>query len=132
MDGKFTNGQPAGSYLNDILYIRDSEPELQRSYADADKRHPLVMIIRPDMRRFTILDILLEFKYVGLSELELSGADVRGMSRAELRALPQVTVQLTAAQTQLAQCRASLPVKYDRHLRLRTYTVVPLGFECLV
>ncbi|HEY89454.1 MAG TPA: AAA family ATPase, partial [Thermoflexia bacterium] len=42
--------------FNDILYIMDSEPELQRGYAD------LVMLIRPDMRRFEVLDLLLEFK----------------------------------------------------------------------
>lgn len=45
---------------DDILYIMDSEQEINRGFTD------LLMIIRPDMRRFTILDILIEFKYVKL------------------------------------------------------------------
>lgn len=112
--------------FNDILYVMDSEPELERGYAD------LAMIIRPDMRRFTILDILLEFKYVGLGDLKLSGEDVRGMSRAELKTLPQVTAQLTAAQAQLTKYRAVLQAKYGDQLRLRTYAVVAFGFDRLV
>ena len=45
---------------NDILYVMDSESEVDRRYAD------LTMIIRPDMRKFAILDILIEFKFVSL------------------------------------------------------------------
>ncbi len=40
---------------NDILYIMDSESEIDRRYAD------LTMIIRPYMRRFSILAILIDF-----------------------------------------------------------------------
>ncbi|MGD9975894.1 MAG: hypothetical protein AB7S77_22790 [Desulfatirhabdiaceae bacterium] len=51
---------------NDILYIMDSESEVGRQRVD------LTMIIRPDMRRFTILDVLIEFKYVTLADAGLS------------------------------------------------------------
>jgi hypothetical protein len=47
---------------NDLLYIMDSEPETGRGYAD------LTMIIRPDMRKYKILDILLEFKFVSFRD----------------------------------------------------------------
>ncbi|MDX8393658.1 MAG: AAA family ATPase, partial [Mariprofundales bacterium] len=49
--------------FNDRLYIMDSEPELQRGYAD------LSMIVRPDMRHYgQLLDILLEFKFIKLTD----------------------------------------------------------------
>ncbi len=112
--------------FNDILYIMDSEPEVGRGYAD------LVMIIRPDMRRFEVLDILIEFKYLSLDEVGLTGEGVRGMSREELRSLPQVEEKLAQARTQLGKYRPLLEAKYGDLLRLHTYAVVSLGFDRLV
>ncbi len=112
--------------FNDILYIMDSEPEVGRGYAD------LVMIIRPDMRRFEILDILIEFKYLSLDEMRLTGEEVRGMSREELRSLPQVEEKLAQARAQLGKYRPLLEAKYGDLLRLHTYAVVALGFDRLV
>ncbi len=112
--------------FNDILYVMDSEPELKRGYAD------LTMIIRPDMRRFEILDILLEFKYLKLAELGKSGEEVRQMSRAELRELPQVQEKLAEAREQLKKYQGVLAEKYGEKLRLRTFALVSLGFERLV
>jgi hypothetical protein len=112
--------------FNDILYIMDSEPERERGYAD------LTMIIRPDMRRFEILDVLLEFKYLGLAELGISGEEARGMSRQELRGLPQVREKLAEARAQLARYRQTLAGKYGHQLRLHSYGVVSLGFDRLV
>ncbi len=112
--------------FNDILYIIDSEPEIGRGYAD------LVMIIRPDMRRFEVLDILIEFKYLSLDELGLTGEEVRKMSREELRSLPPVEEKLAQAQAQLEKYRPLLEAKYGDLLRLHTYAVVALGFDKLV
>ncbi len=112
--------------FNDILYIMDSEPEVGRGYAD------LVMIIRPDMRRFEVLDILIEFKYLSLDELGLTGEEVRGMSRDELRSLPLVEEKLAQARAQLGKYRPLLEAKYGDVLRLHTYAVVALGFDRLV
>ena len=112
--------------FNDILYIMDSEPALERGYAD------MVMIIRPDMRQYKILDVLIEFKYVGLAELGLSGAEVREMSREELRALPPVAEKLAQARPKLAGYRRTLETRYGEALRLHSYAVVSLGFERLV
>ncbi|MDM8537576.1 AAA family ATPase, partial [Desulfobacterales bacterium HSG17] len=64
---------------NDILYIMDSESELDRRYAD------LTMIIRPDMRQFEILDILIEFKYVKLKDAEISGEQAGKLTKDELQ-----------------------------------------------
>jgi len=111
---------------NDILYIIDSETVLERTYAD------LTMIIRPEMRRFQLLDILVEFKYVPLNKTGLSGTAVKQQSMAELKTLDSVKKKLAEAQTQLLDYRQKLAYKYGEVLRLRSYSVVAIGFERLV
>lgn len=112
--------------FNDAFYIVDSEPALERSYAD------FTMIVRPEMRRYQLLDILIEFKYLKLGDTGLSANEVRRLSRAELKDLPAVQRQLSEARTKLRDYRIALEEKYKGSLRLRTYTVVALGFERLV
>ncbi len=112
--------------FNDTIYIMDSEPALQRDYAD------LVMIVRPDMRQYELLDILIEFKYVALGPNNLTGEQVRGMTNEDLQALPAVQVAFAEARPKLAGYRDTLREVYGKKLHLRTYTVVAVGFERLV
>ncbi|MCX6031230.1 MAG: AAA family ATPase [Chloroflexi bacterium] len=112
--------------FNDMAYIMDSEPVLERTYAD------LVMIVRPDMRQYQLLDILLEFKFVALPEAKLTGEQAQGLSVAELRALPVVQRKQADARSKLQSYRQALQTRYGDQLRLRAYAVVALGFERLV
>ena len=107
---------------NDILYIMDSESETDRRYAD------LTMIIRPDMRKYEILDILIEFKFVKLKEAGLSGEQARKLTTEELRALPQMTAEMADATAQVKEYGEVLEKRYG-NLRLRKYAAVSLGFE---
>ena len=107
---------------NDISYIMDSELEIGRGIAD------LVMIIRPDMRRFKILDILIEFKYVKLKDAELSGEQAKKMSMKELQDIPLMKKAMDEAKKQIKRYGDALDKKYG-NLRLRRYAVVSLGFE---
>jgi len=109
---------------NDILYIIDSEKDAGSGYAD------LTMIIRPDMRRFKILDILIEFKYVSLKEAGLTGEKARGLSMENLEAIPAMQAKMKEAKKQVKQYGDALEQKYD-DLRLNRYAVVSLGFERL-
>ena len=109
---------------NDILYIIDSEKDAGSGYAD------LTMIIRPDMRRFKILDILIEFKYVSLKEAGLTGEKARGLSMKDLQAIPAMQAKMKEAKKQVKQYGDALEQKYD-DLRLNRYAVVSLGFERL-
>ncbi|MGB4801450.1 MAG: hypothetical protein WBV59_02260 [Anaerolineae bacterium] len=68
--------------FDDTFYIMASEATLTRGYAD------LTMIVRPEMRRYQLLDLLIEFRYLALSDLGLSGEQVRSLSAAEMRSLP--------------------------------------------
>ncbi|WP_020396956.1 AAA family ATPase [Thiolinea disciformis] len=113
--------------FNDIYYVVDSETALQRRYAD------LVLIIRPSMRQYpTLKDIVLEFKYLSLTDLKLSGEQVREQSREELMQLPAVQQALHRALQQLHHYRAVLTEKYQQPERLRCLAVVSLGFDRVV
>ncbi|MDM8538152.1 AAA family ATPase [Desulfobacterales bacterium HSG17] len=109
---------------NDILYIMDMETELDRRYSD------LTMIIRPDMRRFTILDILVEFKFVKLKDAEMSGEQARKLTKEELQNLPLMKAQMEDAKKQVKDYGDVLDKRHG-NLRLQKYAVVSLGFDRL-
>jgi len=112
--------------FNESLYIMDSEAELDRTYAD------LVMIVRPQMRRYPLKDILIEFKYVSLSAAKLTGKKAKQLDLEKLKALPAVQEKLAESRNQLDKYRLVLESKYGNLLRLRTYSVVAVGFDRLV
>ncbi|MDX8377916.1 MAG: PD-(D/E)XK nuclease domain-containing protein, partial [Mariprofundales bacterium] len=110
--------------FNDRLYIMDSEPELQRGYAD------LSMIVRPDMRHYgQLLDILLEFKFIKLTDTKMSGAEVVAATDAELHALPCVKEAFVKAHEQLDKYLPCLQNKYGETMQLRGFAVVAIGFD---
>ena len=111
---------------NDLMFIVDSEPELDRRYAD------FTMILRPEYRPYQLFDLLVEFKYVELGQTGLSAAQIRAQSQAELAALPAVQTAFAEAQTALAAYRATLQAKYGALLKLRVYAIVSLAFEQLL
>ena len=104
----------------------ESEPELERGYAD------LLMLVRPDMRQYELLDLLLEFKYVGVPETGLAGRKLREMPRDELMRLPCVEEKLSEGKMALQGYRKALEARYGEKLRLHSYVVVALGFERIV
>ncbi len=113
-------------FCNDTFYIMDSETSLQREYGD------LTMLVRPDMRRFKLLDFLIEFKYISLKKIGMSGEQVRALSVAELAELALVKTQLSQAQNKLGGYRQTLKATYGEKLHLRCYSVVSVGYDRLV
>lgn len=107
---------------DDIRYIMDSERETGRGYAD------LTMIIRPDMRKFALLDVLLEFKYVKLSEASVTGESARKLTPEQVREIPAMKTRMAEAREQLRRYGADLEKKHG-NLRLKRFAVVSLGFE---
>jgi hypothetical protein len=112
--------------FNDTFYIMDSETALERSYAD------LTMILRPDMRKYQLLDILIEFKYVSLPDADLTGEKAKQMTVDALKAIPHVKEKLSEANSKLMQYRDILINKYGDAMRLHSYSVVSIGFDRLV
>jgi hypothetical protein len=111
--------------FNDIAYIMDSEPVLERTYAD------LTMIVRPEMRQYRLPDVLFEFKYVALPDAGLTGAQARALSGSAVKALGPVQAKLAEARARLSGYRRTLQQRYGERLRLRSYAVVALGFDRL-
>jgi hypothetical protein len=109
---------------DDIRFIMDSERKTRRGYAD------LTMIVRPDMRKFALLDVLIEFKFVGLAEAEMTGEQARGLSAEELHVIPAMRTKIDQAKAQARRYAAELEKKHG-NLRLKTFAVVSLGFERL-
>jgi hypothetical protein len=111
--------------FNDRLYMMVSELETERGYMD------LSLIVRPDMRHFQALDLVLEFKYLSLKDLGLTGEQVRAQPREALAILPTVALKLDEAADQARRYGAALRERYG--LRdLRAFAVVALGLERVV
>ncbi len=117
----------ASLLYNDLYYIMDSETALERRYTD------LLMILRPNMRQYRGLqDFIFEFKYLSLSDLNLTGEQLKNLSREKLSQLPVVQQALQAALAQLVHYRQVLTEKYQEPERLHALAVVALGFERVV
>ncbi len=112
--------------FNDTFYIMDSETAIDRGYSD------LSLILRPDMRKYKLLDHLLEFKYLPWKALGTNSEAARDMTREKLRELPPVTEQLNRAGAQLASYWETLGRVYGKKLRLHTHAVVCIGLARLV
>nr|VFK31755.1 MAG: PD-(D/E)XK nuclease superfamily protein [Candidatus Kentron sp. MB]VFK34918.1 MAG: PD-(D/E)XK nuclease superfamily protein [Candidatus Kentron sp. MB]VFK77037.1 MAG: PD-(D/E)XK nuclease superfamily protein [Candidatus Kentron sp. MB] len=112
--------------FNDSAYIVDSETAIDRGYCD------LSLILRPDMRKYRLLDHLLEFKHLRWEDLGAKNMGMRELPREELRQLPPVAKKLSEAETQLADYRETLERVYGEKLRLATHAVVCIGLERLV
>lgn len=111
--------------FDDNLYMMVSEIELNHRYAD------LAMILRPDKRKYQALDLLLEFKYLDLSALDLSGEQAGKLSHEELALLPQVVAKLNEAEQQVQDYGATLVKRYKLR-ELRGFAVVALGLKRVV
>ncbi|CAK0755304.1 hypothetical protein CCP3SC1_240018 [Gammaproteobacteria bacterium] len=109
-----------------LYYIVDSETAIERGYAD------LTLILRPDIRRYRLLDHVLEFKHLRWEELGMKGEEGRGLAREVLRGLPPVAARLAEAERQLARYRQALERAYGERLKLRTHAVVCIELERLV
>ncbi len=112
--------------FDDVSYIMDSETAIKRRYAD------LTMILRPERRKFPIYDFIIEFKFIKLAELNLSGEKARKLTKNELNALPLVKKKLADAKKQLLDYKTGLQKKYDDELKLKLISVVAVGFERVV
>ena len=111
--------------FDDRLYMVVSELETERGYAD------LALILRPDMRRVHALDLLLEFKYLSLRELAMTGDQVRAVPREELAAHATVAARLNEAESQARDYGATLIQRHGLKT-LHAFAVVALGVERLV
>ncbi|MDM8563074.1 AAA family ATPase, partial [Candidatus Marithioploca araucensis] len=112
--------------FDDVSYIMDSETAIKRRYAD------LTLILRPERRQFPIYDFILEFKFIKLTELNLSGEKARKLTKDELNDFALVKKKLADAKKQLLDYHTGLQKKYGEELKLKLISVVAVGFERVV
>jgi len=109
----------------DDMYIIDSEPEILRQYCD------LLYLARADTReKYGLLDILIEFKFINLAEMQMRGEQLQNRSRTELMSHPKVIAKLEQAKEQLAKYKQILEKKHQ--IKLRTIALVGIGFDRIV
>lgn len=107
---------------NNIIFIMDSEKEIDRRYAD------LTMIVRPDKRHATAYDVLIEFKYVSLKDAGINGAQAEKLSEKELYQLPAMQQELENGTKQALEYGKKLEQRH-KNSRLAIFVVVSLDFE---
>jgi hypothetical protein len=112
--------------FDEVWYLMDSEMPSERRYAD------LTMIIRPDCRLLPLRDFLFEFKYLKLSDVKLSGVQVKELSIQELEGLEPVKEKLAESEKQLLDYQTRLESKYGDVLKLQLISVVAVGFDRVV
>ncbi|BCU06216.1 hypothetical protein Atep_08930 [Allochromatium tepidum] len=111
--------------FDDRLYMLISETEMDHGYVD------LSLIRRLDRRTLPALDLLLEFKYVGLQQITLTGEQVRAKTMDELASLSVVKRELQTAAEQARRYGRALSERYGLS-DLRLYAVVGVGLERVV
>jgi hypothetical protein len=105
--------------FNDVWYMMDSEMPVERRYSD------LSMIVRPDFRQTPLKNFLFEFKYLKLSQVGLSGEELKRLSIEEVETLELVQEKLAEAEQQLLDYQSSLE-------DLQLISVVAVGFDRLI
>ncbi|MEK8016746.1 MAG: AAA family ATPase, partial [Candidatus Parabeggiatoa sp.] len=90
------------------------------------------MLIRPDFRELPLYDFIFEFKYLKLSDVKLSGAQVKKHSRTELEALEPVKEKFSEAKQQLLDYQTCLESEGYDVLKLKLISVVAVGFDSVL
>ncbi|MEA1048687.1 AAA family ATPase [Lamprobacter modestohalophilus] len=111
--------------FDDRLYLPLSEAEVDHGYVD------LALILRPDMRRFQALDLVLEFKYVSLKALGLTGEQVREQTPEALARAAPVAEALAAASEQARRYGKALRKRFGLN-EICEFAVVGIGLERVI
>ncbi|MCP5499509.1 MAG: AAA family ATPase [Leptospiraceae bacterium] len=122
--------------MREELYIIDSEKEILRGYCD------LFYLGRGDTRKkYGLKDILIEFKFIKLSELELTQKEIKELSYEELENLPLIQAKLKEANEQLSIYKERLEKRFLNHnpffkdmsdFEIHPLSIVFIGFDRVV
>ncbi len=112
--------------FNDAFYVMDSEHSIERRYGD------LFLKVRPDMRRYALLDHLLEFKVVSHKDAGMTGEELKATAREALREIPVVAEKLQKAREQVNAYGRMIEDETAGTLKPRKHALVCIGLERLV
>jgi hypothetical protein len=115
--------------FEDRFFIMESERERRKGYPD------LAMIVRPDCRQNGILDVIIEFKYISLSEMKITGEQIRKMTDHALCATDKVKEKLEQGKKQAVRYAQDLKNEIQfvsDDFAPAKWVVVSVGFERIV
>jgi len=111
----------------DLFFMVASEQEHRRGYAD------LALVVRPDCRQYKLFDMVIEFKYLRLKDLGMTGVELRQKSTDELMTMDCVQEMLNDAKKQAIRYAKSIADEFRiSDEQIKKWAVVGLGFERIV
>ncbi|KPA16447.1 hypothetical protein MHK_003359 [Candidatus Magnetomorum sp. HK-1] len=110
--------------LENKNYIMISERQSRSGYAD------LAMIIRPDCRKFQLIDTLIEFKFIKSKDLKQK--NIKKLSDTALFKLKKVQKKLKDATKQAKTYSKELVSEFGEMVKLQTYVIISIGFDRLL
>jgi hypothetical protein len=110
--------------LNNNNYIMISERQSRSGFAD------LAMIVRPDCRKYQLIDILIEFKYIHPKDLKLK--NIKKLSDTVLFKHKMVQRKLQDAKKQAARYSKELIDEFGDRVKLQKFAVISIGFDRLL
>ncbi|MCP4106929.1 MAG: AAA family ATPase [Desulfobacteraceae bacterium] len=109
--------------FNDINYLMASERETRSGYAD------LAMIVRPDRKKYKLLDVLVEFKFIRLKDLDITKEQLLKKTDQEILQVDKIKDKLVSAKNQAARYSGDLKAEFGDFIKLKTFVVIAIGFE---
>ena len=110
--------------LRNNNYLLISERQSRSGYAD------LAMIVRPDCRKYQLIDTLIEFKFIKSKKLKQK--NIKKLSDTALFKLDAVKVKLKEAKSQAKTYSKELVDEFGDKLKLQTYAIISIGFDRLL
>jgi len=112
------------SLLNNNNFLMISERQSRTGYAD------LAMIVRPDCRKYKLIDTLIEFKYIKPKALKLK--NIKKLSDTALFNHKMVQSKLKDARKQAKTYSSELVEEFGELVKFQTYAIISIGFDRLL
>jgi hypothetical protein len=109
-------------FYNEDLYQIYSEQEVKRGYPD------LFFCLKREAEKYGLGHLLLEFKYISLKELKMSGDEIGESKVEDLWDLEAIKKKEDEAKVQLERYAKELREKYD-YGDMDCYVIIGIGFD---
>ena len=110
--------------LRNNNYLMISERQSRSGYAD------LAMIVRPDCRKYQLIDTLIEFKFIKSKNFKQN--NIKKLSDTALFKFESVKSKLKEAKSQAKTYSKELIDEFGERVKLQTFAVISIGFDRLL
>jgi hypothetical protein len=110
--------------LKNNNYLMISERQSRLGFAD------LAMIVRPDCRKYQLIDTLIEFKFIRSKDMKQK--NIKKLSDTALFKLDRVKAKLKEATSQAKSYSKELIDEFGDGVKLQTFAVISIGFDRLL